>query len=1266
MKSLLRRFVYLLLLLAVALSVASRVRVLKWEPSAAPLRPADETARAKAQEAYGKLPLSFEANQGQADGRIKFLSRGANYNFLLAATEATLQLRDGGDSARQPTTVRIKFVGANSQAQIEGLDELAGKNNYLIGADRSRWRTNIPNYARVRYDEVWPGIDVVFYGNQRQLEYDFVVAPGADPRAIKLSFEGTKKISVDGNGDLILHVAEGELRQRKPVVYQEVNGERRMVNGRYAVKGNQVGFELGRYDRRHELVIDPVLVYSARTMAGSGIAVDAQGAAYIVGTVDSLFSEFVRVTDLLITKLNPEGSQQVYSTVVGGSGMDESRGIAVDAAGNVYVTGATYSTDFPSSFPGAPSNVGAGICFKSADGGAGWSNSGRGLTVFRGGTLSAVVIDPANPSVIYAGSSYSAANVLGKSIDGGNRWTNIQLSGVSDVRPLAVAPGNPNTIFISTGQGLRKSADGGMTWSETGLSRAGVFSLITDRNNPANLYAAQLFTIFKSVDGGNSWSEAISGLPGGIRIKSLALDSANPSTLYVAFSGGGTSFDKVYKSVDRAATWEAVNTFVPETDVLALAVHPTNSTIYAGTGRGVLKSGDGGRNWQSVGLTEFQVRLLVFDPANPSTIYASADSAIQSEGRGVYKSADGGMSWSATGATLSKSRVAALAIDPLNPATLYAGTSDNAEAFVLKLDSAGRNVVYATYYSGPGDEQGASIAVDLAGNAYITGATDSRQPPPLVNNLPVASGMGFMAKLNSQGTSFVYSTLLAGAGAGIAVDRTGKAYVTGRIFPQFPMMAKNGFKTSQDDGSEMDAFFIKLDPEKAGDESLLYATYLGGGIREEGRAIAVDAGGQAYVTGFAQAGFSVSGEPDGSVFLAKIDPSKSGATSLIWRSELGSGLVNGVAVDAAGDAYLVGTTNEANFPVTPGAYQTNLSGGICQRIPVCNPPPQMPCTCTAFPKPGCPPPTSFIDIPCNDAFVMKINAAGTALLYSTYLGNNGTGEEGRSIAADAAKNVYVTGSGRVPFTSGAFQNPGGSGFIAKLTLGARSTAVGAVSAASYVGPQLAQESMAVGFLDAFGAGAENLRAKVRDSAGREREAQVFFSGFGQINFQIPPGTAEGAALVRITSGGAAIASGSFQVVKIAPGVFSADASGRGLAAAVAQRAKPDGTVTYEAVYRFDPAQNKFVAIPIDFGPEGDQMFLALFGTGWRFRSSEAAVKVTVGGVDAPVTYAGLQPTLVGVDQINALLPRSLAGRGEVDVVVTVDGKMANIVQVSIK
>src|SRR5262249_34447452 len=347
--------------------------------------------------------------------------------------------------------------------------------------------------------------------------------------------------------------------------------------------------------------------------------------------------------------------------------------------------------------------------------------------------------------------------------------------------------------------------------------------------------------------------------------------------------------------------------------------------------------------------------------------------------------------------------------------------------------------------------------------------------------------------------------------------------------------------------------------------------------------------------------------------------------------------------------------------ITPGALQPQFAGGNCPIRGGCSCPLEFgfcPARCGPTQTPA----------PCSDAFVTKISADGSVVLYSTYFGSaaDDTLEGANDITLDQAGNVYLTGYGKLSATAGAVQLGGGDGFLAKLTLGARNATVATVSAASYLGPQLAQESLAVGFLDAFGAGAESLRARVRDSGGTERDAQVFFSGFGQINFQIPPETAIGDALVNVTSGGAVIANGALQVVKVAPGVFSADASGGGLVAAVALRQKPDNTQIYESIIRFDPALNKIVAVPIDLGPDGDRVFLAIFGTGWRFRSSETAAKVMIGGVEVPALYVGLQGTFKGVDQINVELTRALAGKGEVDLEVMVDSKMTNTTRVNIK
>ena len=260
-------------------------------------------------EAYGKLSLSFEANQGQTDSRVDFLTRGSGYSLFLTSTEAVLALRkpvaSSGPRTRRtdseaeeapavpPAVVRMKLVGANPSPRVSGLEELPGKSNYFLGNDPSKWRTDVPHYAKVQYRDVYPGVDLVYYGNQRQLEYDLVVEPGADPSAISLSFEGVERLRIDTQGDLVLETPDGEIRQHTPLVYQEVDGVRRQIAGSYMLNGDrQVGFEVAAYDPGQPLIIDPVLVYSTY-LGGTGdergfdIAVDASGNAYVTGQTDS-------------------------------------------------------------------------------------------------------------------------------------------------------------------------------------------------------------------------------------------------------------------------------------------------------------------------------------------------------------------------------------------------------------------------------------------------------------------------------------------------------------------------------------------------------------------------------------------------------------------------------------------------------------------------------------------------------------------------------------------------------------------------------------------------------------------------------------------------------------------------------------------------------------------------------------------------------------------------------------------------------------------
>jgi Beta-propeller repeat len=333
---------------------------------------------------YGKLPLAFEVNRGQTDSRVRFCARGSGYGLFFTATQAILYLRRPGcvdgkqdatgelsanevkDAVPTGAVVTIGLMGANPAAQLSGRMELPGTSNYFLGNDPSQWITDVPTYDAVCYTDVYPGVDVVYYGSQHQLEYDFVLAPGVDPHAITLGFGGASNLTITSTGDLLIQTPAGEVLQRRPFVYQEYPTGKHEVHGHYVCAGGQrVGFEVGSYDPSRPLIIDPVLTYSTYLGGtgfdvGYGIAVDEDGNAYITGRTQS--ANFPTTTgvfqpadpdpnpinsDVFVTKLNRQGSALIYSTYLGGSGDDGGNAIAVDESGNVYITGRTNSANFP-------------------------------------------------------------------------------------------------------------------------------------------------------------------------------------------------------------------------------------------------------------------------------------------------------------------------------------------------------------------------------------------------------------------------------------------------------------------------------------------------------------------------------------------------------------------------------------------------------------------------------------------------------------------------------------------------------------------------------------------------------------------------------------------------------------------------------------------------------------------------------------------------------------------------------------------------------
>ena len=683
--------------------------------------------QAKITETYGQLPLSFEANQGQTDNQVKFLSRGNGYRLFLTPTEAVLALHKPATIERQDKTdlapmaadreaipaieqavLRMQFIGANPQLQVAGLEELPGKVNYFIGNDPTQWRTNVPLYAKVRYEAVYPGVDLVYYGNQGQLEYDFVVAPGADPAVIKLGFAGVDKLEVDGQGELVVDLAGEQVRMRKPVIYQEQDGKREEISGGYVLLPTaageglpQVGLRLGRYDTGRPLVIDPVLAYSTY-LGGSGddvaqdVAVDASGNAYVTGSTTStnfptaspLQPTLSGDRDVFVTKLNAAGSALVFSTYLGGSSTEFGGGIAVDASGNVYVTGQTFSTDFPTvsavqpTFGGSDRDAfvaklnaaGSALVYSTYLGGSGRDSGGdiavdtssNAYVVGTTGSPNFPTASPLQPALAGAGDAFvTKLNASGGFVHStylGGSSSNIEVGNAIDVDTSG------NTYVT----GLTTSTDF-PTANPLQPTHAGDWDVYVTKLN-----AAGSALIYSTYLGG-------SGMESG-----FDLDVDTSGNAYVTGHTNSTNFPTANPLQP---------TFGGDRDVFVTKLNAAGSALVYSTYLG----GSG----EDVG------------------------NAIVADASGAF----------VAGRTASTDFPIA---NPLQPTP-----SGNGDTFVTKLNAAGSARLFSTYLGGSGplvplgvNESASGIVVDASGNAYVAGYTSSTDFP-IANPLQPAYGGGF-------------------------------------------------------------------------------------------------------------------------------------------------------------------------------------------------------------------------------------------------------------------------------------------------------------------------------------------------------------------------------------------------------------------------------------------------------------------------------------------------------------------------------------------
>ncbi len=919
--------------------------------------PADPPAKAQLAEKFGKLPLSFEENKGQIDQPVKFRSQGPGYDLFLTSTDAVLRVQkpralqedrskqpsSAAENVREGTVLRLKMLGANATPQVEGQEELPGKVNYFIGNDPEKWIRNIPTYKRAYFKNIYPGIDVVYYGSQQELEYDFVVGAGANPKLIRFRVEGADQIRLDQTGKLLLTLKHGEVSLNKPFIYQlDANGSRREVKGSYVLSGNEVKFKLNRFDSSKPLVIDPVLSYStllgsSNSDQASAIAVDSQGNAYVTGTTDftgfpttpGAFKATSTRGGAFVTKLDPTGSSLVYSTYLNGNnpGFTNGFGIAVDSAGNAHITGSTSSNDFPvvnglkttSSF------------FKSLDAAVTWSNQNSGLA----GEGIALAVAPNAPNTIYEVTS----DGIYRSNDGGATWTKGTGNGLSSgsfISAMAVHPTNSSTLFIGVFSGLLKSTDGGNNWSPVitaPLTFGTISCIVFDPSTPSTIYLGAGNGAFKSTDGGATWiTQNNFGVSGTPNVRAIAIDPTAPLTIYAGTFGSG-----FFKSTNGGSVWTAMNNGMggpSPTFINTIVIDPANpATIYTGHGSigGINKSTNGATSWTLLtnGIPQFnQVNAMA---ATTSGVYAAVGNT------GIIKTTNGGTNWTPANSGLWNLSVRAIATHPTDGSILYVGTgtSFSSDCFATKLNASGSGILFSTLLGGSNEETGNGIAVDGNGNIYVAGLTTSTNFPVVnaVQGAPTTINCNdaFVAKLNPSVPSYVYSTYLRGASCdtanAIAVDSSGNAYITGSTSSNDFLIA-NAFQPTLAQSSSADAFVTKLNPTG----SPIYSTYLGGtNSFEAGFGIAADASGNAYVTGNTDSsnfptlnpiqGFAGGGS-QGDAFVTKFN---SQGSALIYSTYLGgvqSDVGRSIAIDSANNAYVTGTTDSGNFPLTVGALRT--------------------------------------------------------------------------------------------------------------------------------------------------------------------------------------------------------------------------------------------------------------------------------------------------------------------------------------------------------
>ncbi|HEV2424698.1 MAG TPA: choice-of-anchor D domain-containing protein [Terriglobia bacterium] len=716
-------------------------------------------SQARVQKDYGRLPLSFEPNAGQIsrNNEVRYLSRGRGYSIYLNGSGATLALRQLRGNARRkstPITLRMRLVNGNPAAPLAALGEQPGKSNYLIGNDPSKWLTGVAHYGEVAVRGVYPGVDLIYHGNQGQLEYDFEVAPGASPSIIRMALEGAHGARVNAQGEVVVEVDGGEVLFRAPLAYQKIGGERHTVASSYALKHGGIAFRVAKYDKTLPLVIDPTLAYSTYLGGSSidganAIAVAPDNTAFVAG--ETFSSDFPTVhplqgftgsEDAFVAKISADGSTLLYSTYLGGSVDTYASAIAVDTFGDAYVAGSTDSADYP-----ATPLVFDTLC--GSDGKCGASYNLSGLTVFNGFVTE---LNSAGSGLSYSsfigGYQETQANAI--SVDGAH---NAYITG--EIGPPITPQQNGPAAYLPIDHGFQ-STNGGT---------ADAFVLKVDATASDALYSSYLGGVDEDIGYAITADSNGNAYVTGLTYSTPSDTPPFPITagaLQSTYAGGGDAFlVKVDTTTSGAAS-------------LLYSSYVGGSGLDEGKGIGVDSGGDA---YITGTITSTASTLGFAVPAGAYQADCALDSLSQCEGDAFLAKLNPAQSGAASllyftylGGTAADAGYA-IALDPNDNVYVTGSTvsSDfpvtsgvfqtqygggDADAFVAKMTLAGKgtsDLGYSSYLGGTNTETGNGIGVDVNGSAYVAGQTCSVDFPiaNALQNAPNGNCDAFVTKVST-------------------------------------------------------------------------------------------------------------------------------------------------------------------------------------------------------------------------------------------------------------------------------------------------------------------------------------------------------------------------------------------------------------------------------------------------------------------------------------------------------------------------------------